>query len=368
MGGTFVSVANISASDLAGRRIREARQRRGWTARDLAERCAEAGAPQVSATVITNLETRRRATREITVEEVFTLARVLDVPPLQLIIPLDASETLEVLPGLHMNAPEAVHWIGGDTSAYLLGQIGLPQSDLTADLLRRADAESIISAVRLIREVATWIVYSDEILQKTPGPPQDRRDIDASMRVYADRLMLLSARIEALGYSPPQIDGMAEILTRYGIPGTLADWRKSAGQPVGPTGLPVFRLPAVGEESNARLMEQHVDLLEQVHTREAEVAQHVTNVDAVMTGVRGLETIAASVADQEYAASIMAQAAEHRKLGERLKSELAYQASAAEKHREMMAQSLRYIRAEMRRRGMLLPPLPPLMKDIDGES
>lgn len=129
-----------------------------------------------------------------------------------------------------------------------------------------------------------------------------------------------------------------------------------------------FQLPAAGEESNARLAKQHADLLEQVTIREAEVARHVTDVDAVMTGVRRLETIAASVENQRYADSILDQAAEHRKLGDRLRSELASRVSAAEKHREIAAQSLRYIRAEMRRRGMLLPPLPPLMKDIDGES
>jgi len=129
-----------------------------------------------------------------------------------------------------------------------------------------------------------------------------------------------------------------------------------------------FQLPPAGEESNAQLAEQHADLLEQVRAREAEVAQQVTNVDAVMTGVRDLEVVAASVPDQEYAVSVMNQAAEHRKLGDRLKSELASRVSTAEKYREVGAQSLRYIRAEMRRRGMLLPPLPPLMKDIDGES
>lgn len=129
-----------------------------------------------------------------------------------------------------------------------------------------------------------------------------------------------------------------------------------------------FQVPPAGEESNARLAEQHAELLEQVRDREAEVAQYVINVDAAMTGVRGLETIAASVTDQKYAASVMDQATEQRKLGDRLKSELASRVSTAEKYREIAAQSLRYIRAEMRRRGMLLPSLPPLMKDIDGES
>jgi transcriptional regulator with XRE-family HTH domain len=127
-----------------------------------------------------------------------------------------------------------------------------------------------------------------------------------------------------------------------------------------------FQLPPAGEESNARLAEQHADLLEQVRVRESEVSQQMINVDAVMTGVRELETIAESVAGQEHAALLMSRAAEHRKLGDRLTSELVSRVSATARYQVVAAQSLRYIRAEMRHRGMHLPPLPPSMKGTDG--
>ncbi|MGH3269575.1 MAG: hypothetical protein ACRDN1_10995, partial [Trebonia sp.] len=43
---------------------------------------------------------------------------------------------------------------------------------------------------------------------------------------------------------------------------------------------------------------------------------------------------------------------------DRAAAELAYKRSAAERYREAAGQSLRYIRADMRRRGMLPPALP----------
>ena len=97
-------MANLKASELAGLRIRQARQQRDWTAKELADQCAAAGAPQITPTVITNLETRRRKTREITLDEVLVLAHVLDVPPLQLMVPQNADEELEVIPGTCLDA------------------------------------------------------------------------------------------------------------------------------------------------------------------------------------------------------------------------------------------------------------------------
>jgi len=212
----------------------------------------------------------------------------------------------------------------------------------------------------------------------SPIPRSVLANLESGRRdaVTVAEVLVLAA---ALGVAPTELicpvgfDEQIELL-----PGRMADplsgSRWVSGQLVLDVTRPelVFQPPAAGEESNARLAEQHADLLEQVRAREAEVAQHVTNVDAAMTGVSMLEALAdtAVQADKNFAfaAKIREQAAEHRKLADRLKSELASRVSAAEKYREVAAQSLRYIRAEMRRRGMLLPPLPPLMKDIDGES
>ena len=99
------------ASDLAGQQIRRLRRNKGWTAKDLAGRCAQVGVTHLTPTVITNLETRRKD-RQFTVEEWLTLGWVLAVPPLPLLIPA-AGEALQVVPGVEMEAAKALEWLQG---------------------------------------------------------------------------------------------------------------------------------------------------------------------------------------------------------------------------------------------------------------
>lgn len=78
-----------TASDQIVRRIRALRKARDWTAAKLAERCAEAGAPHITAAVIANIETGRRKngrrTRPLTIDELLDIARALSVAPADLI-------------------------------------------------------------------------------------------------------------------------------------------------------------------------------------------------------------------------------------------------------------------------------------------
>ncbi|WP_424184231.1 Scr1 family TA system antitoxin-like transcriptional regulator [Actinokineospora sp. G85] len=66
-------------------RIRRARMRRGWTARDLADRCLDSGFAGLSRGTIAKIESGIR--RSISAEEVAVLARVLDVPETELTTP-----------------------------------------------------------------------------------------------------------------------------------------------------------------------------------------------------------------------------------------------------------------------------------------
>lgn len=73
-----------TVSDVTARRVRELRQQWGWSAAELAERCAEWGHPQLTASVIANIESGRRdkngrRRRDVTVDEAFAFARVLQV-------------------------------------------------------------------------------------------------------------------------------------------------------------------------------------------------------------------------------------------------------------------------------------------------
>jgi transcriptional regulator with XRE-family HTH domain len=83
-------------SEAIARRVRELRHKRGWSAQDLANRCAEIGAADMTSAVLANIETGRRhpgtgiRRREVTVEELLALARALDVLPSDLLEPLRA--------------------------------------------------------------------------------------------------------------------------------------------------------------------------------------------------------------------------------------------------------------------------------------
>ena len=217
-------MANRSASDIAGRRIREARQRRGWTARELASRCAAAGAPRVTPTVVTNLETRRRASREITLDEVLVLARVLDVPPLQLMIPAEPGERLQVLPCDVMDAAEVVRWIGADTHVALTHAMVSMVRDKTAWI-----AAVPVTVVDMVRQVETAV---NEITARYGQGEGDDPGRGRHLALIADRLMYVAGRLEELGYEAPGLDRAGEILKRYGLPSTVREWRDRANEGV----------------------------------------------------------------------------------------------------------------------------------------
>lgn len=78
--------APIGLSELLGRRIKAARALRGWTAAEMAARCAETGAPEITVSVIANIESGRkdpsgRRRRRVTVEELEAIARAFGIDP-----------------------------------------------------------------------------------------------------------------------------------------------------------------------------------------------------------------------------------------------------------------------------------------------
>jgi transcriptional regulator with XRE-family HTH domain len=70
--------------------MKELRERRGWTAAELATRCAAAGMPSLTRSVIANAESGRRQ-GGFTLEETFVLAYVLDVAPVYLFLPVEVA-------------------------------------------------------------------------------------------------------------------------------------------------------------------------------------------------------------------------------------------------------------------------------------
>jgi transcriptional regulator with XRE-family HTH domain len=111
-------------SDLVAARIQTARRLRGWTAKDLAARCADLGDPQLTAAVIANIETGRRDSngqrrREVTIDELFAIARALDIEPASLLALTPNDEFMSNLGGRSMARVEWTRLSGNDVEAVL---------------------------------------------------------------------------------------------------------------------------------------------------------------------------------------------------------------------------------------------------------
>jgi transcriptional regulator with XRE-family HTH domain len=207
-------MTTLSASDIAARRIREARTLRKLTVKQLAGRCKEAGAVGLTAAVITNLESRRRPGREITADEVLALAWVLEVAPVQLLCPLDDRERLEVVPGEEKGPMDAAAWLTDEDA-----------------ILRTADGEdawrwrgSNLAVIRRIRAAMRALRVHDHALSADPQPrTAEHRNM---ITVESLHLLHLRAMLETLGITPPPLGSIAQIMDRYGFPPALAEWEQ----------------------------------------------------------------------------------------------------------------------------------------------
>jgi len=114
----------VFPSDVVAERVRELRKRRGLTAQQLSDLCAAAGAPELTAAALANIETGRRKegrrTRLVTVDEALILGRVLDAPASLLFLPPEAGE-LELTPEVRMHPADVAAWFAGEVAPSVEG-------------------------------------------------------------------------------------------------------------------------------------------------------------------------------------------------------------------------------------------------------
>lgn len=143
-------MTSVRASDLIGQRVKEIRDKRGWTAEQLAARCAEIGAPELTRSVLANIESGRRdwesgrRRRDVTVDEMLTLAYALEVQPPLLFTPLSGADLLQVTPATELDVIDALAWIdGGEAGIRMLaGSTVESDADEDRERLRRIRASS----------------------------------------------------------------------------------------------------------------------------------------------------------------------------------------------------------------------------------
>lgn len=105
-----------SPTTTVAERVKDLRQRRGWTAAELALRCADKGLDGFNRSVLANIESGRR--KYVTVDELVALAYVLDVAPIHLLVPVEVDQTVDehfygVCPDVFLPVPEARAWVRG---------------------------------------------------------------------------------------------------------------------------------------------------------------------------------------------------------------------------------------------------------------
>jgi transcriptional regulator with XRE-family HTH domain len=186
--------------------------------------------------------------------------------------------------------------------------------------------------------------------------------------VAVSELLVLAAALQVAPVDllcPVGFDEQIEIL-----PGRMVDPLSASRWVVGELefgvagGATILRPPGAGEESSMRLVERHAGLLEEIRAHEAEVAQAAADLNGADAGVRMAEAL---VADDDDPAAMKTAVQQANLARDTAVERLQYKTSAAQRYRETAAVTLRYIRAEMRRRGMRLPAVPPSLK-LDDES
>lgn len=177
-------------SDVVGDRIAAIRRRAGISRDEIARRCTDHGW-QMTAAVLTNIETGRRQQgvrrREVTIDEVAVLAHALDVPPVLLIYPVGVSDSTEITSG-ETGAP----WTG---VRWWMGEVRLDGASTDDDpsaapvvLYRRHQA-----LVDLLSGVGTVL------------SPWQRRHVPQD----AERLVELRSTMRQLGITPPDLPAEA---------------------------------------------------------------------------------------------------------------------------------------------------------------
>src|SRR5262245_5662342 len=103
-----------------GYRCRQLRDRKGWTAQQLADAMNGIGMTDWTRIVVTKLENWPKYRRSVTVEELLTLAYVLDVAPIHLMVPIEGGlraemeEFYQVTPDLATSLGAVREWIRGE--------------------------------------------------------------------------------------------------------------------------------------------------------------------------------------------------------------------------------------------------------------
>jgi transcriptional regulator with XRE-family HTH domain len=180
--------------------VRRCRLERGISVQKLADICTEEYGLPIKRSVLANFEGGRRPA--LSVVELLVIARILKVPPVQLLFPIGLEETAEVLPGEAVDTWSALKWFTGEASR-LPGDAPDEASEQGAEpvrLFRRHD-----------RLVADWW-SNNRHLQKlfvtTSGSPEEGivRLASQTLQSIGDAIKEVRRDMRRRGLTPPPLE------------------------------------------------------------------------------------------------------------------------------------------------------------------
>lgn len=209
----------------AAQQVRRHRELRGLSVQRVADICAEEYGLPIKRTVLANFEGGRRSA--LSVAELLVLARILQIPPVQLLFPIGTLDEVEVLPGMRANTWEALKWFAGECDRLP----GDDQATQNADPVRafhRHDStldrfhEHYRNLKQMIAEAALCERGLDAVA------PEDRSSEEARLQnlvttsetwaMAAERewqsLLDLRAQMEKRGLTPPPLEDLGAEVTR----------------------------------------------------------------------------------------------------------------------------------------------------------
>ncbi|QQM41997.1 helix-turn-helix domain-containing protein [Streptomyces liliifuscus] len=194
---------------VVAQQVRRRRLEIGLSVQKFADICAEEYGLPLKRSVLANFEGGRRPA--LSVVELLVFARILAVPPAELLFPVGREEETEVLPDVPADTWSALKWFTGESDR-LPNDDEFTQDNRTVGLYRDHDrliAEWWASRQKLTGILATF--RDPELKQFRAEPDPDSvdelrmRDASDAMRAAEEAVQIVRQQMRELGLTPPAL-------------------------------------------------------------------------------------------------------------------------------------------------------------------
>lgn len=212
---------------VVAQQVRRRRLELGISVQKFADICTEQYGLPLKRSVLANFEGGRRPA--LSVVELLVFARILAVPPTELLFPVGREDQTEILPGMPADTWAALKWFTGESDR-LPDDDECTQDNRTVQLYR--DHDRLITQWWANRRKLSSILatYRDPELTKfraetDPDAVDDLRIQDArgAMRSSEEAVQVIRGEMRALGLTPPVLGLESAYIEPESFEGTTLD-------------------------------------------------------------------------------------------------------------------------------------------------